>query len=369
MQLKKHVLPILIALALALTAVGCGAKTPEPETSIETEDTSITFEATGVRADEVVATLGDIEAPAELLTYQIGYVCSYLDYMMQAYGLGEFDINGTLPNGENALEYVRREALTLLKQQLLLEQLAAENGVALSADDEAALAAQREADLAEYGEETYLAQLRSMGLSEAGYDRVARASYLYQALAASGTVFDLSDDALAAHAADEGYVTADHILLMTVDPDTYEPLDDETVALQRATAESLLEQLRASDDPVALFTELADAYSEDPGHQTNPTGYTFTYGTMVDSFDSAARALEENEFSDIVESEYGFHILLRRPLNAEAAADAVRDDYFDDLFLELVDGTELTLTPAADRLDPVVLYPALHEAQGESFGS
>ena len=381
---KKHILTLLLAAAIAVTAAGCAAKTPEPA-SAPTEPTpapadaapdaadSITFEVTGIRGDEIVARLGGIEAPAELLTYEIGYVCSYLDYTLQSYGMGELDLSGTLPNGENAAEYVLNEALSLVKQQLVLEQLAAENGITIPEEDEAALAAQREADIAKLGEEAYNAQLRSMGLSPESYDRVLRAGYLYQALSdaasKSGTSFYISGDRLAARADGEGYITADHILLMTVDPDTHEPLDDETVAKKRALAEDLLRQLRESDDPLALFSELADAYSEDPGRQTNPEGYTFKYGAMVDAFDSAARALEENEYSELVESPYGFHIILRRPLDVDAATDAVRETYFDEVFLSRTEEAELTLTPVMDRYNPVAVYAALHAAQKDSFGS
>lgn len=378
---KTRILTLLLAAAVAVTAAGCAAKTPEPSPApvepapapVQQPTESVTYEATGVRGDEIIARLGDAEVPAELLTYEIGYVCSYLDYTLQSYGMGGLDISGTLPNGENAAEYALDEALSLVKQQLVLEQLAAENGITISEEDEAALAAQRDADLAELGEETYYAQLRSMGLSPEGYDRVLRAGYLYQALSAaaskSGTSFYISGDRLAARADGEGYITADHILLMTVDPDTRAPLDEATVAQKRAQAEDLLRQLRESEDPLTLFSQLADAYSEDPGRQTNPEGYTFKHGTMVEAFDSAARALEENTFSDVVESGYGFHIILRRPLDVDAATDAVRETYFDELFLSLVEEAELTLTPVMDRYDPAAVYNALHAAQEEAFGS
>ena len=90
---------------------------------------------------------------------------------------------------------------------------------------------------------------------------------------------------------------------------------------------------------------------------------------MVDAFDSAARALEENEYSELVESPYGFHIILRRPLDVYAATDAVRETYFDEVFLSRTEEAELTLTPVMDRYNPVAVYAALHAAQKDSFGS
>ncbi len=376
----NRILCLLLALALAALTVGCKAKTPEApaeaeaETPAQTEEAeSITRAVTGIRDDEIVAFINDITAPAEMLTYQVGYCCSYLDYMMQSYGMGELDLAGTLPDGTSVADYVREESLTLLRQQLTLEQLAAENGVTLTAEDEAELAAQRDAQLTELGEETYLAQLHSMGVGQETYDRIQRSGMLYQALsdAAStpGSPLYASDEELSAAAVEAGYLTADHILLMTVDPTTREPLDEETVEAKRALAEELLWRLRDSSDPVALFAQLAAEYGEDPGREANPYGYTFTFGTMVDAFDTAARALGENEYSDVVESEYGYHIILRRPLDVAAAADAVRSGYFDDLFLARAEAADMTLAPVMDDYDFIAVAEALRAAQAEVFGT
>ena len=53
------------------------------------------------------------------------------------------------------------------------------------------------------------------------------------------------------------------------------------------------------------IAELADEYSEDPGRESYPTGYTFTTGSMVQEFEDAAYALSEGEVSEVVESSLG----------------------------------------------------------------
>nr|MCR5826357.1 peptidyl-prolyl cis-trans isomerase [Oscillospiraceae bacterium] len=257
----------------------------------------------------------------------------------------------------------------MLKQQLVLENLCARYGVALPAEDEAELAAQRAAYIEQYGgEDGYLAELYKLGIGDESFLRLMRAGRLYQALydsyATPGSALYADDDVLRAYAAGAGWITADHILLMTIDQQTREPLPSAAVAEKRALAEDLLWRLRDSAEPVALFGELADEYSEDAGRQSNPEGYTFTRGTMVESFDSAARALEEGEYSDIVESEYGFHIILRRPLDVAAAVRAVRPEYFEAFFLGELERAELTCSPLVDRFDPAAIYAALLDAQG-----
>ena len=369
MFFKDRMLSVLLAVAVtAATTAAIVRFTPDkPEVSPAQIEEGITFEATGVPGDEVIATVDGNTAPAELLTYQIGYSCSYLDYMLQSYTGEGLDLSKPLPSGEDAGEYVRKESLAMIKQLLVLENMAEQYEISLTEEEEAAIADQRDTDVEKFGEVGYLGEIYKLGLSEAGYNRTVHASALYQALYNAyntpGTAIYADDDVLHAYAAGVGYITADHILLKTVDSATREPLDEATVAEKKSLAEDILKQLRRSEDPVALFTELADQYSEDSGHAANPQGYTFTHGTMVEPFDAAARALGENEISDIVESEYGFHIILRRPLDVKAAADAVRDEYFDIFFTAEVDKAEMKLSPAVERFDVAAVYEALKAVQ------
>ena len=120
------------------------------------------------------------------------------------------------------------------------------------------------------------------------------------------------------------YVTAKHILLMTVNPETGEALSQEEIAKAKETAEQLLAQLQAIEDKDELaktFDKLMHEYNEDPGMQGFPNGYTFTYNEMYPVFEEAAFALEEYEISGIVESESGYHILLRLPTTGESIVD------------------------------------------------
>lgn len=359
---------IAITVTAALSAAVIRLAPEKPRISPTQIENGVTYTATGVAHDAIVARVEENGAEAELLTYEIGYSCSYLDYMLQSYSGTELDLDGVLPGGETARDYIKEESLRMVKQQLVLENLAARCGVTLSAETETQLAAERADNVAQLGEEGYLEEIYKLGLSEAGYDRVTRANHLYQALYESyctpGSALYADEDVLHAYAAGVGYITADHILIPTIDLATREALSEETVAANRALAEDLLAQLRASEDPIALFKELADRYSEDTGRATNPDGYTFTTGTMVEEFDSAARALGENEISDVVESAYGYHIILRKPLDVQTAIEAVREEYFDVLFLAEVDGAELERSPALDSFDVEAVYATLQAAQG-----
>ena len=182
---------------------------------------------------------------------------------------------------------------------------------------------------------------------------MCRSDYLYSALeelaATEGSSLYATDEQLIAYAAKQGYMTADHILLLTRDMSTYQELDDETKAEKKALAE---------DDLIGYFTELADEYSEDSGRAGNPEGYTFGSGQMVEEFESAAAALGEGEVSEIVESYYGYHIILRKPLDEAKAVDAVRETYFSDLLASRIEDAAVEMNPAVEALDLVDIYDA-----------
>ena len=97
----------------------------------------------------------------------------------------------------------------------------------------------------------------------------------------------------------EETVNAAHILFMVNDP------SDDAEVKQRA--EEVLKLAQSGQD----FAELAKKYSDDHG-SAEQGGYlgTFTRGQMVPEFENAAFALKSGELSNLVRSQYGYHIIL-----------------------------------------------------------
>lgn len=100
-------------------------------------------------------------------------------------------------------------------------------------------------------------------------------------------------------------VRASHILLMTQDPTTHEPLPADKKAEKKKQMEDILKQAKGGAD----FAELAKKYSEDPGSKDKGGEYTFPKGRMVKEFEDTAFSLKPGEISDIVETTYGYHII------------------------------------------------------------
>ena len=97
------------------------------------------------------------------------------------------------------------------------------------------------------------------------------------------------------------------------------------MAQKKAKADDILAQLRGAEDPITLFDQLMNEHSEDTGLAANPEGYTTSRGEMVAPFENAALALKDGEISDVVESEFGYHIILRLPLDPADYRDRMVD--------------------------------------------
>lgn len=74
----------------------------------------------------------------------------------------------------------------------------------------------------------------------------------------------------------------------------------------RAQAEDILKRVKAGED----FAALAKQYSTDPGSKDKggDLGW-FGHGQMVPEFDKAAFALQPGQVSELVQSQFGFHII------------------------------------------------------------
>ena len=72
-------------------------------------------------------------------------------------------------------------------------------------------------------------------------------------------------------------------------------------------AEELLEQLKMSAD----FSKLAREHSECPSKKRGGDLGKFSRGKMVKPFERAAFALEKGQISDIVQTQFGYHIIKR----------------------------------------------------------
>ena len=229
-------------------------------------------------------------------------------------------------------EYVVQMAKDCVRQLNVVEAVAEENEVTLTEENEKELSGQLQETIVNVcgdgaSEEDFNARLEEELVSRDMYDRISRANYLFQNSfdAIYGENGEKGAEATAmAFLEEREYLDAAHILFLTIDPDTMEPLDEATAAQKFAQAESVSKELRAIEDTdarVARFAELKEEYCEDPGKTAYPDGYIFTPGTMVSEFEDCVKALTEYEVSEPILSAWGYHVIMRLPLSTEMTMD------------------------------------------------
>lgn len=112
-------------------------------------------------------------------------------------------------------------------------------------------------------------------------------------------------------------VRAAHILIRP------QGFDEESKKKARAQAEDLLKQAKNGAD----FAELAKKHSADGSAQQGGDLGFFTRGQMVPTFSDAAFTTQPGQLSDVVETQFGFHVikvLERKDVKYEEATDKLR---------------------------------------------
>ncbi len=365
--MKKRILALLLALAMVSALAACSAKDPDPSASPSasadpsasqspepsetivadlTQDV-LTFAAGDLAKESDLITVNGKAVPTGLALYWLAFSCSYFENSYSLYGLTVADYADAIFNDNS----------TMAAYYTLLSQKTAENGCPLTDEQQQAITDKLSAD-----GDTLEQRKALYGLDE---DNIR---FLY-------SVSDLYDnllDALVPVPTEEelnNYVyQARHILLLTVDMEgtptvneagayVYPALDEETIAEKRALAEEILGKLQKADDLDATFNELMNEYSEDTGLKSNPDGYTTTTGKMVAPFEEAALALKPGEISGIVESTFGYHIILRGEVeDLDSYADDYRESQMDAAVQQWLADADIQVSDSFKALDVPTFY-------------
>lgn len=153
---------------------------------------------------------------------------------------------------------------------------------------------------------------------------------------------------------------AAHILI-AVDPDA----DKEVVEEKRKQADDVLQQIRDDAD----FAALAKEYSDDPGSASSGGGLGyFARGVMVPEFDEVVFSMDTGAVSEVVRTQFGFHIIKLEDVRAEEipTLEALRDQLVAELQQQSVD--DLFYEQLEQLTDLAYENPESLQAIGDEMG-
>ena len=251
--------------------------TPPPAATPATSDV---VEPGGVEVALTLVTIPDQELIAVVDGEEIS-TAIYEEELTRALYMvtGSYMVDWNDPANQEFLPALQEQVLDQIIQRTLLNQVASEDGVTVDPEDIDAEIAALQTQVEESGE---LADW---------------ASFLAQSGLTEESVRPLMSDSLLVDALIErhgGPNTAEHVHASHILVETEE------------TGQEVLDKLDEGED----FAELAAEYSTDPGSkdQGGDLGW-FPRGMMVPEFEETAFSLEAGEISDLVQTDFGYHII------------------------------------------------------------
>ncbi len=322
------------------------AEPVEPSLTINGEEIDIS-------SNPVMFTVNGIDIPFDEFRYMYEYFVNY-------YGMGEEYWEGNEDLFPTFIQILRDNLINNNFGLIMADMY----DISLTKEDEEAIDEYlaQEVEMFESQEE-YEAALEQAGITE---DLLRR--LITQSVTSERVYLDLyggdsprfigTDDEIKQDIS-ENYVRVYHLLISFdhfADDEGYEDYtDEELTAAAEELAKELLAQLQSGE---ADIYELAQTEGDDPGMIDNEDGYLFTYGEMVEPFEEASFALEIGEMSGLVETDYGWHIILRLEQDdyVDENFDAVKEQYISYKFNSHVDqvlaDAEIVYGEYYDQLTP-----------------
>lgn len=351
-----RIISVLLALALSMTMLfGCGSSANDDgtvsgdnqsdnggstaddgEDEIEALEPSLTIdgEAVDISSNPVMINIGGIDIPFDEFRYV---------YIYYAASRG---ISSDLWESDPDLFPTFLEIIvSACKETCYGELLANKYNISLTDSDMDEIALNLANESAQFeSQEEYEQALKDAGITEDLLERLITKQVLgnrayLELYGGENPQLIGSDEDIKADIS-ENYVRVYHLLISAdhfYGLEGYEDYTDEQLAQEAKTlAEETLASIQNGDGDIY---ELAQTIGDDPGMVDNEDGYLFTYGEMVEPFEEASFALEVDEMSGLVETDYGWHIILRLEQDdyVEENFDAVKEQYINKVFNDHVD--------------------------------
>ena len=223
-------------------------------------------------------------------------------------------------------EYLKQQAVEELKILTAVERIAEDNNISLSDEDYEELEENKEEVISNVGGKSEFKKLLiKNNITEAAYDKFYYINKLYdkvfEELYSSGKKNDLTTEEKESAKEEyfEKYLKIQQIVLAKIDVSTGSDLSDTIINQKETLANSILtEAINGAD-----FEDLIIKYSEEAQEKGNNT-YYYAKGDLLENIESVVVGLGTGSISDVIETDYAFHIVKRLELD-----DSKLENYYD----------------------------------------
>ena len=305
MGLKRYLMAVLLVGCLALSSCR-----NQEELSLVPAGESDLAAAAGVEETAVLLTVDGREIPAWRYLYWLGYTCQRIE---ERYRESELELDWSTPvAGGTLADYAKDQALADTALYATVENWAEQYGCTAAEDPVEASAALPELGLSA----EQMGELRQTGRLY---------SELYTLFCTEGSALAPTQEELRRFGAEQGAMTVNRILI---------PFGEDREAAQKRAAE-VFSRINSAADQTAEFSALA---AETGG--AVPKTVLPGDGQLAEELVEAAQALGEGQSSGILETEEGFALLLRLPLEETA----LREACFDHRLQRAAESSAVTVT-------------------------
>ena len=273
-----------------------------------------------------VVTIDDTKFTKADLNMQL-YNLKYSYFGKESYEISDATLDEQITSLNMTVgEYLKQQAVEELKILTAVERIAEDNNISLSDEDYEELEENKEEVISNVGGKSEFKKLlRKNNITEAAYDKFYYINKLYdkvfEELYSSGKKNDLTTEEKESAKEEyfEKYLKIQQIVLAKIDVSTGSDLSDTIINQKETLANSILTEARNGAD----FEDLIIKYSEEAQEKGNNT-YYYAKGDLLENIESVVVGLGTGSISDVIETDYAFHIVKRLELD-----DSKLENYYD----------------------------------------
>lgn len=262
-------------------------------------------------ANKYAATAGGVKITAGEISF---YLTSIKNQMSGTELSNDEDWQTQEIEGVKAIDFAKQKALDAAVENISYVEIAKNLKISLTDEEKQRIKLMKNNLVSQYGTgsgyKTFLKQQKiSDGFIDMLCESMVYSEKLSQLALSENPITDEKKQQKFEEMLSGGCYKAKHILFLTVDEQTRQPLDEEKIKEAEQNANAVYKRALAGED----FDTLMNEYSQDPGLSSNPDGYVFSSGEMVPAFENCTASLAIDAIG-LCRSDFGYHIIKRLPL-------------------------------------------------------